>query len=101
MIHIRRALFASAFALAAFGASEVRASSFDFNQYFAVDDDFGFGSQNVIFYYNSGFTEVTPYQRFDYFFYYALPFDADIGLFHYSYQDGRYTEAVYLNDYAL
>lgn len=92
---------AIAIALATSGIVSSSASNFDFNQYFGVRDQFFFGSQNVIFNYNNGFTQVTPYNVGDYFFFYTLPFDADLGFFHYSYQDGRYVEAVYLNDYPL
>lgn len=93
------ALASAAFLVAA--AAPSQASTFAFDQYFGVDDDFGFGSQNIIYYYNNGSTFITPFQAGDYYFYYQLPFNADIGLFHYSFLDGQYTEAVYLNDYAI
>lgn len=94
-----RTLACSALILAA--AVSAPASNFDFDQYFGVSDPFFFGSQNVIYNYHNGLTRVTPFLAGDYYFYYQLPFGADLGFFHYSYQDGRYVEAVYLNDYAI
>lgn len=87
--------------LAIVSAAGLQASSFSFDQYFAVSDPFFNGSQNLIYSYDTQQVEFTPYQIGDYFFYYSLPFNSDQGLFHYSYGDGRYTEAIYLTDYAL
>ncbi len=95
------AVAAIAIGMTTSGITPSGASSFDFNQYFRVVDPTFWGSQNVVYNYNSQFLDVTPYVQGAYSFYFALPFDADLGLFHYSYADGRYVEAVYLNDYAI
>ncbi len=98
---LKKAAFAFTAAVMTFTAGDAHSSSFDFDQFFSVSDPLFRGSQNLIYYYNTAESIVTPFQYGDYVFYYSLPFEANLGLFHYSYQDGRFNEGVYLNDYAL
>lgn len=84
-------------ALAAFavmGVPSANAAFIDTEQTISVVSAGGY-YQEIIYYYTTGQLEVSPVINFDSDVLYTLPAEEWVGIFHYDYVAGAFTEAVY------
>nr|MBA2671151.1 BACON domain-containing protein [Gemmatimonadota bacterium] len=56
----------------------------------------GTGWQELIYVYDTGFMFITPYQQVDGFVSYNVPYGQWLGIYHYDYGTGRFSQGLYV-----